>query len=227
MSCSSMTDMERGEAYPSALWSARTVSFSPWVMNSRIFWRTICSLVESFSIIRVEWKDKRVKRILIFERNEELRDRRAHNPKTVLSYIQCIHIDIFIFFLNANIFHRKYIDKVKNTYRCVYYKKYSKCSSIFRFLMFPIIVFLESFCCSGSYPLAMAGWTLIEELSNFFPYLLWLKLDSIHNLVTVTTIKGNISAFRIEIVLTLLPKRRHVHEIEIGCRHDCKLKVKS
>ena len=93
--------------------------------------------------------------------------------------------------------------------------------------MFPIIVFLESFCCSGSYPLTMTGWTLIEELSNFFPYLLWLKLNSIHNLVTVTTIKGDISAFRIEIVLTLLPKRRYVHEIEIGCRHDCKLKVKS
>lgn len=49
VSCSSMTDIERGDAYPSADWSARTVSFSPCAMNSFTFWRTTCSLFESFS----------------------------------------------------------------------------------------------------------------------------------------------------------------------------------
>ena len=50
VSCSSMTDIDRGDAYPSATWSPRTVSFSCLVMKSLIFWSTTCSLFESFSI---------------------------------------------------------------------------------------------------------------------------------------------------------------------------------
>lgn len=49
MICSRRTDIERGEAYPRDVWSARIVIFSPFVRNSRIFWRANCSLEVSFS----------------------------------------------------------------------------------------------------------------------------------------------------------------------------------
>lgn len=50
MICSRSTEIDRGEAYPRAAWRARIVIFSPFVRNSRIFWRANCSFMVSFSV---------------------------------------------------------------------------------------------------------------------------------------------------------------------------------
>jgi hypothetical protein len=93
--------------------------------------------------------------------------------------------------------------------------------------MFPIVVFLESLSGSECDTLAVACGTFVYVFSDFFAYLLRFEVDGIDFLMTITTIICHISALRVEVILTLLPKRRYVHEVEISSRHEEKLRIQN
>jgi hypothetical protein len=88
--------------------------------------------------------------------------------------------------------------------------------------MFPIIVLLQSCCCTCGDTLAVAGGTLVEVFSDMFPDLLGFEWDGIDDQTAVATVERDISTLRVEVILSFFTKRWDVYEIGVGSRHEKK-----
>lgn len=80
-------------------------------------------------------------------------------------------------------------------------------------------MFFESCCCSYGYSMSMTCRAFIDVFFHLFSYFLWFERDSLYRLMTVTTIKRDISAFWIEVIFTFFPENRNIDEVEVGRRH--------
>ena len=80
-------------------------------------------------------------------------------------------------------------------------------------------MFLESFKCADSDALTMTMRTFIDIFAHFLSDFLRFMLNRLYDLPTLTTIKSDFTAFRVEVVLTFFSEWWDIHEISVSGRH--------